>query len=267
MKKYIIASTILLSFITICLLLVNSQTSTETDNNQTLAEVPTDDNVVCDKYETVQLIVYEPHFETIGLSVHDFPSDSLQFPYVGQFHILSVAAAYTDRYYWTDFSHDLIEGNHIVVGKFYEGSPCKENTGAFIYANRHWQIVYKDFKSAIKSSEGYDDACAFEQTMLVYENKPVPLPAALVQNPKNIRRAICDDHNRLVIMESKKPQTYEEFAKCLASAGVFSALYLDMGGQSYSLWRERESDDVKEIHPKTDKWVYATNYLNFFWVD
>jgi hypothetical protein len=40
-----------------------------------------------------------------------------------------------------------------------------------------------------------------------------------------------------------------------------------MGGQSYSLWRERESDDVKEIHPKTDKWVYATNYLNFFWVD
>ena len=118
MNKYIIASTILLSFITICLLLVNSQTSTETDNNQTLAEVPTDDNVVCDKYETDQLIVYEPHFETIGLSVHDFPSDSLQFPYVGQFHILSVAAAYTDRYYWTDFSHDLIEGNHIVGGKF-----------------------------------------------------------------------------------------------------------------------------------------------------
>ena len=68
-------------------------------------------------------------------------------------------------------------------------------------------------------------------------------------------------------MESNKPQTYEEFAKCLASAGVFSALYLDMGAQSYSLWRERESDDVKEIHPKIDKWVYATNYLNFFWVD
>lgn len=268
MKKYIVASTILLSFVTICLLLVNSQTTTEEDdNNQTSAEVKTDDNVVCNKYELDQLVVYEPHFASIGLSVSDFSSDSLEFPYVGEFHILSVAAAYTDTYGWTEFSHDLIEGNHVVEGKFYEGSPCEENTGAFIYANRHWQIVFKDFKSAIKNSEGYNDACAFEQTMLVYENKPVPLPAVLVQKPRNIRRAICDYHNRLVIMESKKAQTYEEFAKCLASADVFSALYLDMGGQSYSLWRERESDDVKEIHPKTDKWVYATNYLNFFWVD
>ena len=163
MKKYIVASTILLSFVTICLLLVNSQTTTEEDdNNQTSAEVKTDDNVVCNKYELDQLVVYEPHFASIGLSVSDFSSDSLEFPYVGEFHILSVAAAYTDTYGWTEFSHDLIEGNHVVEGKFYEGSPCEENTGAFIYANRHWQIVYKDFKSAIKNSEGYNDACAFE---------------------------------------------------------------------------------------------------------
>ena len=264
---FLFACTVLLSFITICLLIVKNQTSTDTCTNQTLTETIADDNVVCDKYDIDQLLVYEPHFAAISLSVPNYSPDFENSHPIGESHVLSVAAAYTHTYNWTVFSHNLIEGNHVVDGKFYEGSPCAENTGAFTYAKRHWQIVYKDFKDAIKRCAGYDDACAFEQTMLVFENKPVPLPIKLVHKPKNIRRAICDYHNHLVIMESKVEQTYEEFAKCLASANVFAALYLDMGDQSYSLWRERESDDLQDIHPKTDKWVYATNYLNFLWVN
>lgn len=268
MKKYIIASTILLSFMTIILLLQSQEqvvSAVQSDN----LEIQDEEIIVGFKYDLDQLIVFEPKFETIAISVNESPSDSLEFPNFSDYQILTVAAAYTHEYKSENaFSHKNIEGDHVVGGSFYEGNKCDENTGAFVYANRHWRFVYDDYQSSIKAAPAFDDACAFAQTMLVYEHKVLPLPDKFENsNKKALRRALCDYQNRLVVMESKSAVTYKEFAQSLLEAGVYAALYLDMGDMSYSLWRDKVDGDEQILHPKHDNLKFATNFLHFYWVD
>jgi hypothetical protein len=80
---------------------------------------------------------------------------------------------------------------------------------------------------------------------------------------RHIRRALCDMHNKLVVVESKNKLTLEEFSNELLESGVHSAIYLDMGAMSYSVWREYSNDSIMIIHPVNNMTKFATNYLRF----
>ena len=156
----------------------------------------------------------------------------------------------------------MIAGNHVSNGRFYEGYECPENTGAFIYANNHWSFINRDIDKRISEVSGILDACAFAQTMLVYEGKVQQIPNTL-PSKRYIRRALCDMHNNLIIVESKVKLTLEEFSDELVKSGVYSAIYLDMGAMNYSVWREYSNDSIKTLHPFNNMTKYATNYLRF----
>ena len=218
---------------------------------------------VATKIENSKFIFIEPQFQTIELVFNDANfNDFMSLEINGDSTVLAVAAAYTKKYNWSEFNHMLIAGNHAGGGNLYEGYKCLENTGAFIYANKHWVFINKDIDKRILELDGISDACAFAQTMLVHEGKVQQIPKTL-PSKRYIRRALCDMHNKLVVVESKNVLTMEEFSNELVESGVYSAIYLDMGAMRYSVWREYSNDSIMTIHPVNNMTKFATNYLRF----
>ena len=218
---------------------------------------------VATKTENSKLVFIEPHYNTIELVFNDDGfNDFMSLEINGDSTVLAVAAAYTKKYHWSEFNHMLIAGSHAGGGKSYEGYRCPENTGAFIYANKHWSFINMDIDERISELYGISDACAFAQTMLVHEGKVQQIPKTLPVK-RHIRRALCDMHNELVVVESKNKLTLEEFSNELLESGVHSAIYLDIGAMSYSVWREYSNDSIMIIHPVNNITKFATNYLRF----
>lgn len=221
------------------------------------------EHIVAAKTENSKLVFIEPHYNTIELIFNDDGfNDFMSLEINGDSTVLAVAAAYTKKYHWSEFNHMLIAGSHAGGGKPYEGYRCPENTGAFIYANKHWSFINRDIDKRICEVSGISDACAFAQTMLVYEGKAQQIPKTL-PSKRYIRRALCDIHNKLVVVESKNMLTLDEFSNELVLSGVYSAIYLDMGSMSYSVWREYSNESIKTIYPVNNMTKYATNYLRF----
>ncbi len=261
MKRLIASITIVLLFVTTVLLVFNQPEPTDSVMEP---ESVYEGVTVTESYESEDLIFYEPVFENISLRLNH-ERDTLG--YCGIACNLVVAAAYTEVYNWSEFHHKLIDGGHVVDGVYHEGCPCKENTGAFIYADKHWKFVVSDFDDHMKAAGNGNNSCAFAQTMLVHDSQLIQLPAKLQSGKKALRRALCDYHNRLIVVDSKENLTMSEFAAKLYNAGMFSALYLDMGTMRHSRWRAKDGDPMIDIHPSNDTTKYATNYLMFFFID
>ena len=262
MKNLIVTITLALSFLTVLLLLMGKKDTVVETVIEDKDTICLEDKITL-RYETKDFVFYEPSIERVQLQVNS-ERDSLV--YAGLSRALVVAAAYTEKYGWKEFSHKLIAGDHVVDGKLYEGYDCQENTGAFIYANRHWSFTNQNIAEAMLDAALYKNSCAFQQTMLVHQNRLIDIPSKLSVT-KTVRRALCDYQNRLVVIDSKNELTLGQFASKLQEEGVYSALYLDIGDQSYSLWREYPDSTMLAIHPASDSTRYATNYLVFHWVD
>lgn len=260
MKKIIVSITLALSFITIILLFLNQ---IEGLNQIIGSEYIILDNTVTERGESEDFIIYVPVCENITLRVN-IEGEVLNIDEMSC--NLAVAAAYTEESGWHNFHHKLIGGGHVIDGVYHDGFKCNEITGAFIYANNHWKFVISDIEKIMQDATKYENSCAFAQTMLVHDNNIVPLPRKLLSGEKTLRRALCDYHNSLTVVDSKEELTMNEFALKLQNAGIFSALNLDMDTM-YSKWREKEDDEMIDIHPADDSTQFATNYLLFHFLD
>lgn len=198
------------------------------------------------------LIIYTPHYKNINLVCGTMPSKN-------DVNIIFCAeAAYTGELLKV-FKHSNILGDHVSSGKRYKGSPCKRNTGAFVYYNGKYKFKYDSYSNELDSAAIYG-GMGFGQEMLIHNGKFVPCRRK--DNNKNKFRALCELDHKLCIIDSKDVVKFADFKKALLYIGVTEALYLDMGtGWNYSWWRD-ETGEAHEIYPQVHD--YTTNWITFY---
>lgn len=91
------------------------------------------------------LIIYTPQFKSIDLVCDTMPSTN------DTNVIFCAEAAYTAEIL-KKFKHSNIMGDHVSKGKRYKGSPCKRNTGAFVFYNKTYKFLYKRYSNELDSA-------------------------------------------------------------------------------------------------------------------
>lgn len=201
---------------------------------------------------TNEVIAYYPSFSHIDLACGSMPSQQCSDV------IFCAEAAFTSQLL-EEFTHSNIDGDHVSGGKRYAGALCKDNSGAFTWANNKWKFIKGDY------SEALDDAAqaggmGFGQALIVYNGEAI-MP--LWRTGNHEFRALCEKDGRLCIVDSRGSVEYEEFVRRLLNYSVTHALYLDMGsGWNHSWWRDNNGS-VHEIHPLIEKCRFCTNWITF----
>ena len=211
--------------------------------------------------ETDHLTLYKPIFYG-GVELSHEPLRACN-------RVFMAAAAYTKTYNWTEFSHDLIAGPHIAE-KFYEGYDEPANSGAFYFKNSSysWGFVHDGFENTLKEVAAKEEvATGFSQVMLVYDGSACSIHPNARPRKLALRRALCELDGELYIIDSKREVTMYNFIESLLAQGVKHALYMDMGGMKYSLYKEYYDGEWIEIHPANANTKYCTNYLVFYYVN
>jgi hypothetical protein len=75
-------------------------------------------------------------------------------------------------------------------------------------------------------------------------------------------RVLAKYNDKLCIIQSATPVVYQNFVDGLVKFGVKEAIYLDMGGWSYSWYRNRDGQPI-ELFQKGPSTKYQTNWLVF----
>lgn len=203
--------------------------------------------------ETPEVIAYYPDYSRIDLVCGTMPDQS------DTSVILCCEAAFTSQLL-DEFFHTNIDGDHVSGGKRYTGAVCKDNTGAFTWAEGKWQFVVGDYSAALDEAASLR-GMGFGQALVVTGGDAV-MP--LWRSGVHEYRVLCEKDGRLCIVDSRGAVEYEEFVSRLTRYGVTHALYLDMGsGWNHSWWRDNNGD-VHEIHPRIDKCRYCTNWITFY---
>ena len=77
-----------------------------------------------------------------------------------------------------------------------------------------------------------------------------------------IYRVLAEYDDKLCIIQNTQPMVYTTFVDGLEKLGVKNAIYLDMGGWSYSWYRNSEGELI-ELFPKSNDTKFQTNWLVF----
>lgn len=202
-----------------------------------------------DTSSTIGLNIYYPNFSHIDLICGEMPSQS------NDSIIFMASAAYT-REKLPTFSHSNIVGPHVSDGVFY--IPVEKPKGAFSYYDNSPHFTYGNYEDQMKlaSQKG---GCAYSQDMMICNSKLTQYE----RDPKSITyfRALCLIGDRLAIVDSKNEEPFELFVNRLQHLNVSNALYMDMGGWSYSWYRDRDNNVIELGNPPNK---YATNWLVFY---
>ena len=75
-------------------------------------------------------------------------------------------------------------------------------------------------------------------------------------------RVLAKYNDELCIVQSAAPVVYQNFVEGLVKLGVKDAIFLDMGGWSYSWYRNKDGQLI-ELFPKGQKTKHQTNWLVF----
>ena len=171
--------------------------------------------------------------------------------------IFCAEAAYTAQCL-EQFSHSNIRGDHVSGGKRFRGSPCKNNTGAFVYYNNNYKFLHDSYTNELDSA-AYYGGMGFGQELLIHDGSTI---SPVRKDTLGIYRCLCTIDNQLCIAECLKPMEIRFFVDYLLKINVTDAIYLDMGpGWNYSWWR----DDSNQVHYIHDKQIpYTTNWITFY---
>ena len=202
---------------------------------------------------TADVVAYYPQFSHIDLVCGTMPSqDDKQV-------IFCAEAAFTHELL-EDFAHSNIDGDHVSGGKRYTGAQCKDNSGAFVSWDNHWEFVQGDYSAALDKAVA-NGGMGFGQASIIHNGQRVK---KLWRDGVNHYRALCEKGGQLCIVDSRQDVEYADFVDMLERYGVSEALYLDMGsGWNHSWWRDADGS-VHEIHPRLDKSRYCTNWIVFY---
>jgi len=183
------------------------------------------------------LRVYYPTYSNIDL----FCGDEIDDGTIAN-QAFCAAAAYTGKGWKNGFSHSLIAGKHVSHGVLYDGYPCKNNTGAFVWYNGCYSFLYKEYANEFVLAANTNHGCAFAQEMLIHHREEVPTERN--KNDRTIYRALCEiedpstENRRLCVVESKRDLKLKTFIQEMIRINVTEALYLDMGEWSYCWYRD-----------------------------
>lgn len=242
------------NIITFILLLFTSCVS----HTQTIEKVREFPTVVVDS-SYANLIIYEPQYDSISLECFKEVR-----PEGYKDAIFCCSAAFTLDW-GAEVNHYRICGEHSCDGVFYRNSSFKRNTGAFIYYDRGFEFIYKPELSKddwlLKlSGSTYHKGCAFTQEMMIHNYQIVKTTRSY--DNYNYFRALCDIRGKLCIIDSKDAITFGDFIRSLNNLGVKEAIYMDMGGWSYSWYKETNLTEAKYIYPTYHNSI--TNLLVFY---
>lgn len=233
------------------------------DNNEqnhctidTIANDQEKDSALCETYrddytecidtvvDSLALRIYIPYYQRISYYTGEDIADLDQYENC----LYLAAAAFTGVGYQDGFKHSLIAGDHVEDNHAYpytssrhHGYSCQRNTGAFVDYNGKYQFLYRDYSSELTMAAQHG-GIGFAQEMMIHHALRVPTTRPLTNTGQF--RALCDRNNQLCIIESAGPVQFGTFISSLLSLGVSEALYLDMGGWSFSWYRDKNGEVV-----------------------
>lgn len=223
------------------------------NQSDTLAEcrkVPELSNYVpVDTGSTIGLNLYYPNFSRIDLVCGKMPDKS------NDSIIFMASAAYTSKEL-NVFSHSNIVGPHVSDGVFYV--PVSKPKGAFSFYDNSPHFTYGDYTNDMKCA-ARKGGCAFSQDMIICNGELTQYD----RDPKSKAyfRALCLLEDKLAIVDSKNSETFELFVSRLHHMNISNAIYMDMGGWSYSWYRD-SNNNIIELGNRPNK--FATNWLVFY---
>jgi len=181
--------------------------------------------------------IYTPYYQSIHLYCgEDIPDGS----YANQ--IYCAAAAFTGAGYDEGFRHDLVAGDHVSEGRRFKGYRCKRNSGAFVAYQGTYKFLLNNYSSELDEAAKHN-GMGFAQEMMIHQGVTVKTTRSL--SNENIFRALCERNGDVCVIESAEVISFGSFIDCLLAVGATEALYLDMGGWSYSWYSDKNGNIIR----------------------
>lgn len=125
----------------------------------------------------------------------------------------------------------------------------------------HWDGKWQFAKG--KSPELLDSALQNKGVFFMQKQVLCDGERGMMNLTKNtIYRVLAEYNDKLCIIQNTQPMVYTAFVEGLGKIGVKDAVYLDMGGWSYSWYRNVEGK-VIELFPISKDTKYQTNWIVF----
>lgn len=248
-------NTLLLSCLTASLILSAGSCGRKSKNVEPAPEIAPVPAVTIDTTH-LGLVIYFPPTDSIELRCFDRPD-----PAVDSSIVFCCAAAFTADWE-TEASHERIQGDHVSGGQLFKRPKMKRNTGAFIATDSTYRFLYHYNADPVYYRTYFEKVTtAFTQEMMIHQMEKVKTTRP--DNNFNQFRALCLTNNgRLCVAEATQSMPFGAFIQQLLAAGMYDALYLDMGpGWNYSWYREYAGGEATYIHSNT--LACATNWLVF----
>ena len=133
------------------------------------------------------------------------------------------------------FTHENIDGDHAILGVFYESPHNKDSFAAFTFAEDKFSFAFDNPSEAIREAADKGGS-GFMQFGLIRDGETV----MNISRPRaRCYRTLAELNGNLCVIDSVRMLHFEEFMEELHRLGVTNALYMDMGaGWNYSWYRD-----------------------------
>ena len=175
-------------------------------------------------YETDDLYIIFPEYNTIELAVKDQPKksdESITFLGSGPFH----------NRISPFFKEDEIVGPYAINGEYFEGGEAKGEYGALTFYDGEFHIIKENPEEAIKEAAKHGGS-GYEQYLIVKDG----VSNDVYSRKCRCYRVIAELKGYLCIIDSKQQMYFDDFTDQLIALGVKDAVYCDMGGMSSYSW-------------------------------
>lgn len=162
---------------------------------------------------------------------------------------ICVAAAFTRIRDFDGFTPELVGNKYVSRGVKKQGYNCPiSQSGCFSDSNGEYYIG-KTNNRLYGSSKNY-----FEQNLIIDDFKINP-HKPITRDDKMNFRCLAQIDDRLCIVQTYEPMSYEQFVETLHGANVKNALYLDMGDWKYGYIVEDNLfwDNYYDVNPQKDR--------------
>lgn len=218
------------------------------------------------------LYLFYPKFNRIDFETVSYPD------WKDTTIIFCCAASFTKERTFS-VTEEHVAGPFVSNGVMYEGYPCPDCNGAFVYSNNIWEFVTDSIREKMQAT-ALQGGIGFTQIMIIpdvqltdrtvrqtlfragnynlYKDRDGHLS---FRKMKYQYRALCQLNGKLCILELRKPDTFQSFKNLLMKIKVEKAIYMDVGmGWSYA-WYRMDSHQIVSIHPKLHPFI--SNWLVF----
>ena len=242
--------TILLCFILINFIACNNCLTRQDSNSVDKAR--DESSIRIDVLDDSQFISFTPVECQVEYAV-EFP------PSTTDSTILFCAAASFTGQRMNEFKYSNICGPYIVDSIAYNRlfNPTTNIDASFAYWNGKAYFA-KGKSQELLDSASQNKGVFFMQKQVLCDGERGEMN--LTRN--TIYRVLAEYDDKLCIIQNTQPMVYTTFVDGLEKLGVKNAIYLDMGGWSYSWYRNSEGELI-ELFPKSNDTKFQTNWLVF----